>query len=89
MLSFILFALTISALVVGGLWLTWRMIGGDPGRHEGSDDFDWRERPRYDRGPDKLERLVAKFALPVPALAELLETDRLIARADAVLSGAR
>lgn len=85
----ILFYIALAVIVAGGLFLAWRMIGGEAGRHEGGNDFDWRERPRYDRGPDKLERLVAKFALPVPALAELLETDRLIARADAVLSGAR
>lgn len=82
-------SLVAAVLVVGGLWLARRMIGAEPGRHEGTDDdFDWRERPIYARGPDKLDRLISTYALPVQALADLLATDRLIAHADAVL-GAR
>ena len=82
----ILFALALTVLVGGGLWLAWRFIGGEPGRHEGHEAFDWQDRPYFSRGrPDRLDRLMSQYTLPQPLLDQILSTQRLIATADSIL----
>lgn len=86
-MSFILFALALTVLVSAGLWLAWRAIGGQPGRHAGHETFDWKEdRPHFSRGrPDRLDRLMSQYTVPAPLLEELLRIDRLVADVDAFL----
>ncbi len=87
-MTLILFIVGLAAAVALGFWFSWRLIGGEPGRHAGHESFDWEfdVRPHFGAGrPDRLEQLIAQFYLPDKALEELLDTDRAIAAADAIL----
>jgi len=79
--------LILGVLLIGSFWLTFRLIG-TVGQHASRERFDWSEkaRPFFNRGrPDRLDQLVSQYFLPDKALEQLQTTDRLIARADAIL----
>jgi hypothetical protein len=81
-------ALILTVLAGGSFWLTVRLIGTVGQHAAGHERFDWSEelRPLFNRGrPDRLDQLIAQYCLPDKALEQLLDTDRLIARADRIL----
>src|SRR5258708_35393268 len=86
----ILFILALIVIVAGGLWISWRLIGGEPGRHAGHESFDWQDRPYFSRGrPDRLDLLASQYTLPAELLEQIVNTQRLIATADSILHPSR
>lgn len=78
-----------AALLAGGFYLAWRLIG-TTGQH--AEPFDWRERTLpfiLPRGrSDSLDQLAARYYIPAALLEELLQTEHYLRTVDRALQEA-